>query len=160
MAGYSRRSLVEKLGIKSGMRIAIIDPPRGYRRTLGKLPAGVTVVASARGLLPLIHFFVVSRDALQNQLPRLVHALEPAGALWVSWPKKASGVPTDLTEDVIRSIALAGSLVDVKVAAVDDVWSGLKLVRRLKDRVRPIADSPLQRKVLDITDPPSLNFAL
>lgn len=134
MAGYSGRTLVEKLGIKSGTRIAIINPPRGFRATLGKLPTGVTVMATARGALPFIHFFAVSRDVLESRFPALRGALEPAGALWVSWPKKASGVPTDLTEDVIRSIALAGGLVDVKVVAVDDVWSGLKLVRRLKDR--------------------------
>lgn len=91
-------------------------------------------MATARGALPFIHFFAVSRDVLESRFPALRGALEPAGALWVSWPKKASGVPTDLTEDVIRSIALAGGLVDVKVVAVDDVWSGLKLVRRLKDR--------------------------
>lgn len=134
MAGYSGRPLVAKLGIKPDTRIAIINPPRGFRATLGKLPPGVTVTTNARGVLPFIHFFVVSRDVLENRFPTLVRALEPAGALWISWPKKASGVLTDLTEDVIRGIALGGGLVDVKVAAVDDVWSGLKLVRRLRDR--------------------------
>lgn len=134
MAGYSGRPLIDKLGIKPNTRIAIINPPRGFRATLGKLPPGVTVTANTRGVLPLIHFFVVSRDVLESRFPALVCALEPAGALWISWPKRASGVPTDLTEDVIRAIALAGGLVDVKVAAVDEVWSGLKLVRRLKDR--------------------------
>ena len=133
-AGYSQRSLVEKLGIKPGMRIAILNAPRGYRATLGKLPAGVTVAVSPREPLPFIQFFAVSRSVLESRLPELVRALEPAGALWVSWPKKASGMPTDLTEDVVRAIALPTGLVDVKVAAVDDVWSGLKLVRRLKNR--------------------------
>jgi len=88
----------------------------------------------ARGALPFIHFFVVSRAALESRFPRLARAVEPAVALWISWPKKASGVPSDLSEDVIRAIAVAGGLVDVKVVAVDDVWSGLKLVRRLRDR--------------------------
>jgi hypothetical protein len=134
MPGYSGRSLVEKLGIKPNSRIAIINPPQGFRATLGKLPAGVKVTQNARGILPFIHFFVVSRDVLESRFAALKRALEPAGALWISWPKKASGVPTDLTEDAIRAIALAGGLVDVKVAAVDDVWSALKLVRRLKDR--------------------------
>ena len=134
MAGYSGRSLVEKLGIKPRTRIAIINPPRGFRVTLGKLPAGVTVTAHLRGTLPFIHLFVVSRDALENRLPALLRALEPDGTLWVSWPKQASGVETDVTEDVIRAVALPTGLVDVKVAAVDDVWSGLKLVRRLKNR--------------------------
>jgi hypothetical protein len=133
-AGYSHRSLVEKLGIKPGMRIAILHSPRGYRATLGKLPPGVTVTAVARGVLPLIHFFTADRAFLERQLPALLRALARDGALWVSWPKKASGVPTDITEDVVRAVALPTGLVDVKVAAVDDVWSGLKLVRRLKNR--------------------------
>ncbi len=134
MAGYSHRSLVEKLGIKPGSRIAIINPPRGFRVTLGTLPRGVTVAANARGEFPFIHFFAETRAALEIHFPLLVRAVEPAGALWISWPKKTSGVPSDLSEDVIRTIALAGGLVDVKVVAVDDVWSGLKLVRRLRDR--------------------------
>jgi hypothetical protein len=134
VAGYSGRSLVEKLGIKPRTRIAIINPPRGFRATLGALPEGVTVVAALRGPLPFIHFFAVSRDVLASRLPALLQALEPAGALWISWPKKTSGVPTDITEDAVRAVALPTGLVDVKVAAVDDVWSGLKLVRRLKNR--------------------------
>ena len=133
-AGYSQRSLVEKLGIKPGMRIAILHAPRGYRATLGELPPGVTVTPAARGVLPLIHFFTVDRTRLERQLPALLRALAPDGALWVSWPKKASGVPTNMTEDVVRAVALPTGLVDVKVAAVDEVWSGLKLVRRLKNR--------------------------
>jgi len=134
MAGYSGRPLVEKLGIKPNTRIAILNAPRGYRTTLGKLPPGVTVTSAARGVLPFIHFFTVDRAILERQLPALLRALAPDGALWVSWPKKASGVPTDMTEDVVRAVALPTGLVDVKVAAVDDVWSGLKLVRRLKNR--------------------------
>lgn len=134
MAGYSGRSLVEKLGIKPRTRIAIVNPPRGFPVTLGKVPPGVTVVAQARGVLPFILFFVVSRDILEARLPALLKALEPAGALWISWPKKASGVATDITEDVVRAVALPTGLVDVKVAAIDDIWSGLKLVRRLKNR--------------------------
>ena len=134
MAGYSGRSLVEKLGIKSGTQIAIVNAPRGYRKTLGKLPPGVSVASAARGVLPFIHFFTPHRDELEGKLPAMLRALTPDGALWVSWPKKASGVATDITEDVIRAVALPTGLVDVKVAAIDDVWSGLKLVRRLKDR--------------------------
>jgi hypothetical protein len=135
MAGYSGKTLVEKLGIKPGTRIAILNAPRGYRATLGKLPPGVIVATAARGSLPFIHFFTRSRTALEAKFAGLVRALAPAGALWVSWPKQASGVSTDLTEDVVRAVALAGGLVDVKVCAVDDVWSGLKLVRRVKDRI-------------------------
>lgn len=133
-AGYSQRSLVEKLGIKPRTRIAILQAPRGYRAALGKLPPGVRIVTSLRGPCPVIQFFAKTRVELERKFAGLVRALEPAGALWVSWPKKASGVSTDLTEDVVRNVALAGGLVDVKVAAVDDVWSGLKLVRRLTDR--------------------------
>ena len=134
MAGYSNRSLVDKLGIKPRTRIAILQAPRGYRAALGKLPPGVRIVTSVRGEFPVIQFFATTRVELERKFAGLVRALEPAGALWVSWPKKASGVSSDLTEDVVRNVALAGGLVDVKVAAVDDVWSGLKLVRRLKDR--------------------------
>jgi hypothetical protein len=134
VAGYSGRSLVDKLGIKPGTRIAILGAPRGYRATLGKLPPGVTVAGAVRGTLPFIQFFTRSRVVLESKFPTLVRALEPDGALWISWPKKASGVSTDLTEDVVRGVALGGGLVDVKVAAVDDIWSGLKLVRRVQDR--------------------------
>jgi hypothetical protein len=134
MAGYSPRSLVDKLGIKPHTRIAIVNAPRGYRATLGTLPDGVRVVAAARGSLPFIQFFTTSRRALEAKVAGLVRALAPDGALWVSWPKRASGVATDMTEDVVRAVALPRGLVDVKVCAVDDVWSGLKLVRRLKHR--------------------------
>jgi hypothetical protein len=133
-AGYSGKRLVEKLGIKPAMRIAIVGAPRGYRSTLGTLPPGVTVAAAARGTLPFIHFFTAKRSLLKRRFPALKRVLAQDGALWVSWPKQASGVATDLTEDVVREVALAGGLVDVKVCAVDEVWSGLKLVRRLKDR--------------------------
>lgn len=134
MAGYSPRPLVTKLGIKPGTRIAIVNAPRGYGATLGKLPPGVTVATAARGSLPLIQFFTKTRRALEGKLAGLVRALASDGALWVSWPKRASGVPTDVTEDVVRAVALSRGLVDIKVCAVDDVWSGLKLVRRRKDR--------------------------
>lgn len=134
MAGYSGRALVDKLGIKPGARIALLNAPRGYRTSLGKLPPGVTVATGLRRSLPFIQFFTRSRTALEAKFAGLVRALASDGALWISWPKRASGVPTDLTEDVVRAVALAGGLVDVKVCAVDEVWSGLKLVRRLKDR--------------------------
>jgi hypothetical protein len=94
----------------------------------------VTVTARPSGVLTFIQFFTVDRAILEKQFAALLRALAPDGALWVSWPKKASGVPTDMTEDVVRAVALPTGLVDVKVAAIDDVWSGLKLVRRLKDR--------------------------
>jgi hypothetical protein len=134
-AGYSPRTLVEKLGIKPHTRIAVIGAPRGYRATLGTLPPGVRVTATLRGgTLPLIQFFTKQRAALRRSFPALKRALAVDGALWVSWPKKASGVATDMTEDGVRAVALPHGLVDVKVCAVDEVWSGLKLVRRLKNR--------------------------
>ncbi|HYX83309.1 MAG TPA: DUF3052 domain-containing protein [Gemmatimonadales bacterium] len=125
---------MEKLGIKPRTRVAIIDPPRGFRATLGKLPDGVTVASRASSTYPFIHFFTKRRAMLESKLPSLLRALEIDGALWISWPKKSSGVDTDLTEDVVRAVAFPTGLVDVKVAAVDDVWSALKLVRRLKNR--------------------------
>jgi hypothetical protein len=133
MAGYSGKPLVAKLGIKAGSTIAILGAPRGYERTLGKLPQ-VRRGASAPGSLDFVQFFTKEKHQLERRFAALARAVAPAGMLWISWPKKASGVTTDLTEDVIRAVGLAHGLVDVKVAAVDDVWSGLKFVRRLKDR--------------------------
>src|SRR2546428_9987805 len=134
MAGYSGKFLVDKLGIKPRTRIAILNGPRGYRGPLGKLPSGVTVATAVRGSLPFIHLFATDRALLEAKLPALLRALEPDGTLWVSWPKKSSGVATDITEDVVRAVALPTGLVDVKVAAVDGVRSGVKLVRRAKKR--------------------------
>lgn len=133
MAGYSGRALVDKLGIKAGAGIAIVNPPTGYERTLGRLPA-VDRKPIATGMLDFIQFFTTEKRELERRFAALSRALAPAGMLWISWPKKSSGVATDLTEDVIRAVGLAHGLVDVKVAAVDEVWSGLKFVRRLKDR--------------------------
>ncbi len=137
MAGYSKRSLVEKLGIREQSTIAILNPPTGFDRTLGQLPRQVVRKSSAVGPLHSILFFVSDRKELERKFPVLERALGPAGALWISWPKQSSGVPTDLTEDVIRAVGLKHGLVDVKVCAVDEIWSGLKFVRRVKDR-KPI----------------------
>jgi hypothetical protein len=133
VAGYSGKPLVAKLGIKPGSTIAILGAPRGYDRLLGRLPE-VRRRSTATGRLDFVQFFTTAKHELQRRFPALARSLTPAGMLWISWPKKASGVATDLTEDVIRAVGLAHGLVDVKVAAVDDVWSGLKFVRRLKDR--------------------------
>ena len=134
MAGYSSKPLVQKLGIKPGAAIAILSAPAGYNRILGKLPPRVKRSTPSAGPLDFIQFFTAERRELERRFGALARALTPAGMLWISWPKKASGVATDLTEDVIRVVGLAHGLVDVKVAAVDDVWSGLKFVRRLEDR--------------------------
>ena len=134
MAGYSGKPLVAKLGIKPGATIAILNAPRGYDRILGKMPRDVKRKIAAVGALDFVQFFTAERRELERRFPMLERALAPAGMLWISWPKKSSGVTTDLTEDRIRAIGLAHGLVDVKVAAVDEVWSGLKFVRRLADR--------------------------
>jgi alkylation response protein AidB-like acyl-CoA dehydrogenase len=136
VAGYSQRSLAEKLGIKSGTRVIALGAPAEYSRLLGEVAPGVTLQTRLPTAAGFVHRFVRRRQELAKDFPRLVRALEDAGALWVSWPKKASGVETDLTEDVVRELGLQHGLVDVKVCAVDEVWSALKFVRRLENRCR------------------------
>lgn len=134
-AGYSGTPLPKKLGIKAGQRIAFLDAPPAFAAALGPLPEGAGAPrTSARGPLDLVVAFVTERRRLAQRLPRLIAALDPAGALWIAWPKRASGVATDLTEDVVRELALANGVVDVKVCAIDATWSGLKLVVRVRDR--------------------------
>jgi hypothetical protein len=134
MVGYSGTPLPKKLGIKEGDRMAILRPPAGFHNYLGALPDGVAVRDRARGPLDVILFFVKRRSELERRFERLVGELESAGALWIGWPKRSSGVPTDMTEDVVRDVALPQGLVDTKVCAIDDTWSGLKLVIRLENR--------------------------
>ena len=134
MAGYSGTPLIQKLGIKPGMAVHFVAAPADYPTTLGTLPDAIVSAKTLKAPLDFVQFFTTSRKALEAKFPALARSLAPAGMLWISWPKKASKVETDVTEDVVRGIALKGGLVDVKVCAVDDVWSGLKLVRRLKDR--------------------------
>lgn len=133
-AGYSKKSLIEKLGIKDGFAIAILGAPENYSATLGKLPSSVRQANKLKGPLDFIQFFASKRTLLEKHFPKLKAALSPSGMLWVSWPKASSGVPTDLSENLVREIGLANGLVDVKVCAVDEVWSGLKFVYRIKDR--------------------------
>jgi hypothetical protein len=135
-AGYSGTPLPKKLGIKPGHRIRLIGAPGDFAATLGELPESVEVVEDGGAPLALVLFFTDSADALRARFDALKATLAPAGMLWVAWPKKASKVPTDLTEDVVREIALERGLVDVKVCAIDATWSGLKLVYRLADRPR------------------------
>ena len=129
MAGYSGTPLVKKLGIKENFKAAIMNAPPDFVRTLD-LPPGVKL--SSRGPQPLdfAMLFVKSRRELENKFLLCAAKLTPAGMLWISWPKKASGVATDLTDNVVREIGLAKGMVDVKVCAVDETWSGLKLVVR------------------------------
>jgi hypothetical protein len=132
--GYSGKPLASKMGIKPGQRIIILNAPDGYEATLGALPDGVEVVHDLAGQFDLIQYFTTERSAYERDFPILRDALLTAGMLWVSWPKKAAKMATDLDENVIRDIGLANGLVDVKVIAVDERWSGLKFVRRVKDR--------------------------
>jgi hypothetical protein len=134
MAGYSPRPLVAKLGIKPGTRIVLLAAPKGYATTMGALPPGTKLSTSARGPQSFVHVFTRSRADLAKRLTSLNGSLRDDGVIWVSWPKKSSGVATDVTEDTVRDVALPLGLVDVKVCAVDDTWSGLKLVRRLVHR--------------------------
>jgi hypothetical protein len=134
MAGYSGTPLAKKLGVKERSRVAVPGSPPGFARTLGTLPEGATIVPLDGEPLDLVVFFTKSSAELKEQFPGLAARIGPAGVLWISWPKKASGVATDLSENVVRDIGLAAGLVDVKVCAVDEVWSGLKFVYRLKDR--------------------------
>jgi hypothetical protein len=134
MAGYSGTPLVKKLGIKSGFKIAFVNPPADFVPGLD-LPSETTVCsAGSRGPLDFVLLFAKSKQELTKRFSLSAAKLKPDGMLWVSWPKKASGVKTDLTDNVVRELGLSEGLVDVKVCAVDEVWSGLKFVFRLKDR--------------------------
>ena len=135
MAGYSGTPLPRKLGIKPGHRVLALGAPAGFAEgTLGELPDGVALRTTARGPADVIVSFHDRRAELARRMPRLRGLMEPAAGLWIAWPKRASGVPTDLTEDVVRELALANALVDNKVCAIDATWSGLRLVIRLRDR--------------------------
>jgi hypothetical protein len=134
VAGYSGTLLPKKLGIKEGHRLALLGAPGEMERTLGELPNGVSVRTSARGRSDVIVCFVTARAELERRFAALKRALEWDGGLWIAWPKRSSGVATDMTEDVAREIALANGLVDNKVCAIDETWSGLRLVYRLRDR--------------------------
>lgn len=134
-AGYSGTPLLQKLGIKDGHRVALLEAPQ-------KLPEDLTAVRAAAesklkpgtGPFDVIVLFAGQHAVLEQKFREAARALDPAGGMWVAWPKRASGVPTDLTEDVVRAVALAAGLVDNKVCAIDEVWSGLRCVYRVKDR--------------------------
>lgn len=137
-AGYTGTPLPRKLGIKSGSRIALVQAPADFGATLGELPDDVSVSGDvdAGAGLDLVLFFTRSADELRARFAALSGAIHPAGMLWIAWPKQASRVATDLTENVVRATALERGMVDVKVCAIDATWSGLKLVYRLADRPR------------------------
>jgi hypothetical protein len=138
VAGYSGTPLPQKLGIKPGVKLAFSGAPPDFAKALGKLPAGVKPAelgrASAR--FDVIVAFFEREAELKAKLPKLQRALEPNGGLWIAWPKRASGVATDMTEDTVRKHGLPRGLVDNKVCAIDATWSGLRLVIRLENRPR------------------------
>lgn len=134
MAGYSGKPLITKLGIKDGFAVCIVNQPSNYTQTLGTLPNNVIVTTTLTEQQDFIHFFTKNKNELETIFPKLKKALKPTGMLWISWPKQAAKIDTDLNENVVMKIGLDNGLVDVKVAAIDETWSVLKFVYRLKDR--------------------------
>jgi hypothetical protein len=136
MAGYSGKPVVQKLGIRPGFCIFTTGAPAAYSDIVGKLPADVTVATRLKAPLDMVHVFATEAAGLAGKLRGFRDAIAPDGMIWVSWPKKSSGVPTDLTDVVVRDTALPLGLVDIKVCAIDEIWSGLKFViprdRRIK----------------------------
>lgn len=135
-AGYSGTPLARKLGVTDETTIVVINPPKNYATLLEPLPEGARIIARGSKNPSFVHVFVTSRAELATHLESLRRALTQDGLVWVSWPKKSARVPTDITEDTIRQVALPLGFVDVKVCAVDDTWSGLKLVIRRELRTR------------------------
>lgn len=134
MAGYSETPLQKKLGIKEGLVVFIQQPPVDYFDWISPLPTDVKIKTRLGGEVDFIHLFVMNQKAFTKEFIRSKKHLKKAGVMWVSWPKKASKVLTDLDENIIREFGLKNGLVDVKVCAVDEVWSGLKFMYRIKDR--------------------------
>ena len=138
MAGYSKTPLPQKLGIKPGLTIVTINAPTNYRRLLGTIPESVTFSDRLKPASGFVHVFIRKRSELANRLPVLREKVMDTGTVWVSWPKRSSGVSTDVTEDVVRAVALPLGFVDVKVCAIDETWSGLKLMVRRRNRKPPV----------------------
>ncbi len=136
MNRYSETPLVKKIGYKPGFRVFLRNAPENFLSLLGPLPDGVRFLTRPGSDLDMVHLFTREAAELRTWLPRCRAALKPDGMIWVSWPKKASGVASDITEDTVRSLALAMDLVDIKVCAIDDIWSGLKLVIPVAHRQR------------------------
>ena len=134
MAGYSETPLAKKLGIKEDFRIALVNAPKDFRKQLGVLPANVQIVTRLVRPLDVIVLFAAAEKTLSKDFQSLAKKLSTNGMIWIAWPKKSSGVTTDLSFERVQWIGLQSGLVDVKICAVDDTWSGLKFVYRLKDR--------------------------
>lgn len=135
MAGTSA-PLPRKLGISEGARVAVVRAPEGFERALEPLPDGVRLRTQARGPVDVVLFFATRRSELERRVAALARAVTPSGGLWVAWPKRTARVATDLNEKVVRDVGLASGLVDTKVCAVDEVWSGLRFVVPRADRLR------------------------
>ena len=146
VAGYSGTPLPKKLGIKDGCRLALVRAPEGFRPSLDPLPDGVRVRTQARGEQDVIVFFTTRRSELERRFSVFARALEPAGGLWIAWPKRTASVATDLTEGAVREIGLSHGLVDNKVCAVDEIWSGLRFVYRVGDRPSRNGAGPARRR--------------
>jgi len=134
MAGYSSTPLAKKLGIKEGSRVALVNAPKDFQSELGELPDKAEFVKRLTNSLDIILLFVLSERVLANEFARLAKKLVANGMIWIAWPKKSSGVATDMTFQSVQRIGLNAGLVDVKICAIDETWSGLKFVYRLKDR--------------------------
>ena len=133
-AGYSGTPLVSKLGIASGQQLALIDEPAGFRSLLVPFPHDIRIATTLRGRADVVVLFVTRRRALERRIAAVERAIFPNGGSWIAWPKRASGVVTDMTEDVVREVCLPRGLVDNKVCAIDDTWSGLRVVWRRERR--------------------------
>ena len=133
-AGYSATPLPKKLGVKPESVLAVIDDPGHFLRLISPPPDGVRIRTTARGRADTVVFFTKGRRALERRIESLARMVFPNGGIWVCWPKRASKVPTDMTEDVVREVVLPLGLVDVKVAAIDETWSGLRVVHRRENR--------------------------
>jgi hypothetical protein len=141
----ARVPLTHKLGLRAGDRLALLRAPEGFvHAALEPLPEGVTVTNSSRPPADVTVAFFVERRALERRVPALARSLRPGGGLWIAWPKRASGVPTDLSDDAVRELGLATGLVDNKVCAIDSVWSGLRFVHRTTPPVRAAPPGPGQ----------------
>ena len=141
MAGYSGTPLLQKIGIKPGHRVILRNHPSSFLKDLGELPEGVKTSDRLTGKANVIVYFTDKAAELKKDFPRFAASMVSDGMVWISWPKKASGRPTDLNENIVRDVGLECGLVDVKVCAIDETWSGLKFVIRVKDRRKQLAAS-------------------
>jgi hypothetical protein len=131
---HSSKPLAQKLGLKPGYRVSVLNAPPDYETSLGELPQDTVLVHELAGPFDLIHFFAQSRKELERKFPLLKLELSKSGGLWVSWPKASSGIKTDLNNNIVREVGLRNGLVDVKIASIDKIWSALKFVYRVSDR--------------------------